>query len=236
MNNNINSSNDEKKSENNSCQNNIQPDNNTNNIINENKIEIEALKAEIAKLRQSKIIESSELKLELTKYKVKLKAMTNEIEKLKQEKIKRNNKKEENMEIMKINEGVNNISKNTDEIYELKNKNKLYQEQIIKMQKEMEEYKANAGAGVGNGVDAKKLERLEKENSLYLNKIQDAQERIAKANSIIDKVKKYNLCMSYIITLLGNFKPSDDKMTYLFNKLKILADEFEKGKNRKKYE
>ncbi len=52
-------------------------DNDTNNIINECKSEIEALKVEIAKLRQSKIIESSELKLELTKYKVKIKAMTN---------------------------------------------------------------------------------------------------------------------------------------------------------------
>ena len=211
-------------------------DNNINNIINENKIEIEALKAEIAKLRQSKIIESSELKLELTKYKVKLKAMTNEIEKLKQEKDELNNKKEENMEIIKINEGVNNISNNTDEIYELKNKNKLYQEQIIKMQKEMEEYKANAGAGVGNWVDAQKLERLEKENALYLNKIKDAQERIVKANSLINKAKKYNLCMSYIINLLENFKPSDDKQTYLFNKLKFLADEFEREKSRKKYE
>ena len=236
MNNNINSNNDEKKYENKSYQNNIQVDNNTNNIINENKIEIEALKAEIAKLRQSKIIESSELKLELTKYKVKLKAMTNEIEKLKQEKDELNNKKEENMNIMKINEGVNNISNNTVEIYELKNKNKLYQEQIIKMQKEMEEYKANAGIGVGNGVDSQKLERLEKENALYLNKIKDAQERIVKANSLINKAKKYNLCMSYITNLLENFKPSDDKQTYLFNKLKFLAEEFEKEKGRKKYE
>ena len=62
-------------------------DNNTNNIINDNKSEIEVLKEEIAKLRQAKIIENSELKLELTKYKVKIKAMTKEIEKLKKENI-----------------------------------------------------------------------------------------------------------------------------------------------------
>ena len=51
------------------------------------------------------------------------------------------------MDAMKINEGVNYINNNTDEIYELRSKNKLYQEQIIKIKKEMEEYKAKAGAG-----------------------------------------------------------------------------------------
>lgn len=83
MNNNTNLKSDKKKSDNNVSQNNIKVDNNTNNIFNENKSEIEALKAEIAKLRHSEIIESSQMKLEVMKYKIKLKAMINEIEKLK---------------------------------------------------------------------------------------------------------------------------------------------------------
>ena len=67
--------------------------------------------------------------------------MTNGIDKLKQEKNDQSNKKNEYMDTMKINEVVNNSSNNTDEINELKNKNQLYQEQIIKMKKEMEEYR-----------------------------------------------------------------------------------------------
>ena len=238
MNNNTSSKTEEKKSENNTSQTNTQVDNNTSNISPENKSEIEALKAEIAKLRQSKIIESSQLKLEVTKYKVKIKALTNEIEILKQEKNEQNNKKEENMDTIKINEVVNSSSNNTDEINELKNKNKLYQEQIIKMQKEMEEYKANSGAGGGNGngVNAQEFEKLKKENALYLVKIQEAQKKIVQANSLINKAKKYNLCMSYITKFFEEFKPSGDKQTYLYNKLKSFTDEFEKEKSSKKHE
>ena len=229
-NNNTSSNIEEKKPENNTSQNNTQVDNNTSNISTENKSEIEALKAELSKLRQAKIIESSQLKLEVTKYKVKIKSMTNEIEQLKKEKDDLSNKKEENMETMKINEVVNNSSNNTDEINELKNKNQLFQEQIIKMQKEMEEYKANANP------NAQEMEKLKKENALYLAKIQEAQKKIAQANSLITKAKKYSLCMSYITKFFEDFKPSGEKQTYLFNKLKAYSDEFEKEKNSKKNE
>ena len=46
-------------------------DNNNSNISTDNKREIEALKVEIGKLREAKILESSQLKLEVNKYKVK---------------------------------------------------------------------------------------------------------------------------------------------------------------------
>ena len=102
----------------------------------------------------------------------------------------------------------------------------------------MEEYKANAsaGGGNGNGVDAQELEKLKKENAVYLSKIQEAQKKIAQANSLINKAKKYNLCMSYISKFFEDFTPSGDKQTYLFNKLKSFTDEFEKEKNSKKHE
>ena len=240
MNNNTSSITEEKKSDNNS-NNNTQVDNNTSNISTENKSEIESLKAEINKLKQAKIIESSQLKLEITKYKVKIKSLTNEIEKIKQEKNEQNNKKEENMDTLKINEvakdNSSNInSSNTDEINELKNKNKSYEEQIIKMQKEMEEYKAKAAGGGGNGVDTQELENLKKQNTLYLSKIQEAQKKIVQANSLINKAKKYNICMSYVTQLLGLFTPSSDKQTYIFNKLKSFTEEFEKEKASKKHE
>ena len=229
-NNNTSSNTEEKKSENNTSQSNTQVDNNTSNISTENKSEIEALKAEIGKLRQAKIIETSQLKLESTKYKVKIKSMTNEIEKLKKEKDDLINKKEENMDTIKINEVLNNSSNNTDEINELKKKNQLYQEQIIKMQKEMEEFKANANP------NAQEMEKLKKENALYLVKIQEAQKKIMQANSVISKAKKYSLCMSYITKFFEDFTPSGDKQTFLFKKLKAYSDEFEKEKNSKKNE
>ena len=210
-NNNKGSNTEEKKSENNTSQNNTQVDNNTSNIFTEKNREIEALKAEIAKLRQAKIIESSQLKLEVTKYKVKIKSMTYEIEKLKQE------KKEENMDIMK-----------------------MYHEQIIKMQKEIEKYKSNADERNENeykfGIDVQKFELLKKENALYINKLQEAQKKIVLANSLIIYAKKYNIIMSYLIKFFEGFTPSGEKQTYLFNKLKSFTEEFEKEKNSKKNE
>ena len=72
----------------------------------------ETLKAEIAKLRQSKIIESSQLKLEVTKYKVKIKSMTSEIEKLK------NHKTAMDVEIDEKNNEINGLKKEIEFILE----------------------------------------------------------------------------------------------------------------------
>ena len=234
MNNNTGSKADEKKPESNSSNNNTQVGNNASSISPESKSEIEALKTEINKLKQSKIIETSQLKLEMTKYKVKLKSLTNEIEKLKQEKNDQNNKKEDNLDTLKINDVVKDNSNNTEEINELKNKNQLYQEQIIKMEKEIEEYKSKGG--VASGVNAKEFEELKKKNELLLSKIQEAQKKIVQANSLINKAKKFNICMSFVTQLLPLFTPSNEKQTYLFNKLKGFADEYEKEKTAKKHE
>ena len=53
---------------------------------------------------------------------------------------------------------------------------------------------------------------------------------------VINKAKKYSLCMSYITKFFEDFTPSGEKQTYLFNKLKAYTDEFEKEKNIKKNE
>ena len=200
------------------------------NKSQENQNEIEALKEELSKLRNSKIIETSQLKLEATKYKVEIKRLTAQIEKLKIEKEEAIKKNEENMDTFKINDFISDNK--GDNINDLKNKNKEYQEQIILLKKEIEEYKSKpSGSG---GVDIKKFEELKKQNAYYYNKIQEAQKKILQANSLINKAKNYNLCIVYLSKLMVDIKPSNDNQKELLNKLKSFVDEFEKERNLKK--
>ena len=214
--------NEEKKEEN----------NNKNNETNssENKNEIETLKEEIKKLKQSKIIEASQLKLEATKYKVEIKRLTNQIENLKKEKLESDKANEENINTLKINDIIN---VNNNDITDLKNKNKDYEIQIKKMKSEIEEYKKKVNNGEGV-VDIKKYEELKNQNLLYYNKVQEAQKKIIQANALVGKAKKYNICVAYLSQLLGLIKPENEKQTYLFNKLKSFSEEYEKEKNAKK--
>ena len=83
-------------------------------------------------------------------------------------------------------------------------------------------------------LDPKKFEELRHQNLLYYNKLQEAQKKIAQANSLVGKAKKYNLCAAYISQLLSIVKPENDKQSYLFVKLKSLIEDFEKEKANKK--
>ena len=100
------------------------------------------------------------------------------------------------------------------------------------MKAEIEEYKKN---GNNNG-DNKQYEEMKQKNILLLNKLQEAQKKILQANTLVNKAKKYNICIAYVSQLLNFFKPGDDKQTYLFNKLKSYVEEYEKEKATKKHE
>ena len=193
----------------------------------ENVKEIDALKEEIKKLKQDKIIEASQLKREIARYKVEVTRLINK-EKFRQ----LNQKNEDNANDEKKTDTTNN----NEEINTLKNKNKEYQEQIDKMKEEIEEYKKNANNKGDNETDAKQIEELKKQNALCLNKLKDAQNKINQANSLIGKAKKYNLCVSYVSQLLHLAKPENEKQTYIFNKLNSFVEEYEKEKNNKKHE
>ena len=219
-NNNTNITNDVEKKDNN----NSHPDNNksSNDVV--------ALKEEISKLRNSKIIETSQLKLEATKYKVELKRLSIQMEKLKEENNELINKKNDEMDTIKINDIINDSTKtnnNDTNVDELKNKNKEYQEQITNLKKEIEEYKTKMKDNHG-GVDIKKYEDLKKQNAFYYQKIQEAQKKILQANSLIGKAKKYNVVMAYVTPLMKQIKPESEKETYILNKLKDCVTEFEK--------
>jgi len=208
---------------------------NNNSITNNNNDssnEVVALKEEISKLRNSKIIETSQLKLEATKYKVELKRLSIQVEKLKEENNELINKKNDDMDTIKINDIINDSSKsnanaNDANMDELKNKNKEYQEQITNLKKEIEEYKTKMKESHG-GVDLKKYEDLKKQNAFYYQKIQEAQKKILQANSLIGKAKKYNVVMAYVTPLMKQIKPESEKETYILNKLKECVTEFEK--------
>ena len=103
------------------------------------------------------------------------------------------------------------------------------------MKSEIEEYKKKINSGEGN-INIKKYEELKNQNLLYFNKVQEAQKKIAQANALVGKAKKYNLCVAYVSQLLGLIKPENDKQTYLFNKLKSFSEEYEKEKVAKKHE
>ena len=224
----------EKENENNKSENiDKKSENKPENKSEDNNKEIEALKEEVSKLKQAKIIETSQLKLEMTKYKVEIKRLTNQIEKLKEEKNEANKINEDNMDTLKINDVMGDNNNDTNE---LKNKNKELQDQINKMKNEIEEYKKKVNSSGGGEVDLKKFEELKHQNLLYYNKLQEAQKKIAQANNIVGKAKKYNICIAYISQLIGLLKPENDKQTYLYVKLKSFVDEYEKEKASKKHE
>ena len=215
---------------NNTSVNNDEKKDNSSTNNNSNSNEVDTLKEEISKLRNSKIIETSQLKLEATKYKVELKRLSIQMEKLKEENNELINKKNEDMDTIKINDIINDNSKtNTNDanVEELKNKNKEYQDQITNLKKEIEEYKTKMKESHG-GVDIKKYEDLKKQNAFYYQKIQEAQKKILQANSLIGKAKKYNVAMAYITPLMKHIKTESEKEIIILNKLKECVSEFEK--------
>ena len=62
-------------------------------------------------------------------------------------------------------------------------------------------------------------------------KLKEGQENIKKANNVLKKVNKLNICLSYVSQLLKEMKPTSDKEKYLFNKLKGIIEKEEKEQN-----
>ena len=77
---------------------------------------------------------------------------------------------------------------------------------------------------------------MKHQNLLYYNKLQEAQKKIAQANNVVNKAKKYNICIAYISQIMDLIKPENDKQQYLYVKLKSFVDEYEKEKQKKKSE
>ena len=62
------------------------------------------------------------------------------------------------------------------------------------------------------------------------NKLKEGQDNIKKANAVLKKANKYNICISFVSQLLKEMKPNTDKEIYLYNKLKSIVEKDEKEK------
>ena len=181
----------------------------------EYKKQIETLNEDINKMRQSKIIEVNQLKLELTKSKVEVKRLENKIKKLESENVSKNGG-EDNIQTLKINDiagSGSNKNNNGDEMNKLKSEIENYKNKISEM-----------------NIEIKKNEELRHQNILFTQKLQEAQKKLLLANQVITKAKKYSLCLAYMSQFLGLIKPEGEKQVYLVNKLKEFIDENQKEK------
>ena len=180
---------------------------------------IDSLKEDLNKMRQSKIIETNQLKLEITKNKVEIKRLTNQIKKLESEKNEPKKEGQNNNATISSNKIIGNNVDNKDEINKMKSEIESYKNKISEM-----------------SIELKKNEELRHQNILFTHKIQEAQKKIAQANQVVSKAKKYSLCMAYLTQFLGIINPEKDKEIYLVNKLKEFTDEYQKEKSNKKPE
>ena len=87
---------------------------------------------------------------------------------------------------------------------------------------------------INNNADGKSFEELKKQNELLINKLTEAQGNIQKANSVIGKANKFNVCISYLGKFIKEIKPNGDKETYLYQKLKSIVENEEKEKEKEK--
>ena len=147
---------------------------------------IEQLQKDKNKINQAKIVETSQLRIEISKLKMQIYSLNNELDIFKEKKEKDNN-----------DIHTDNTNKENDE------KNK------------------------------KIIEDLKSNNNILINKLKEAKEKINKANKVLKKDKNSNLYYKYVSELIKEMKPSGDKETFLFNKLKNLI---ETEQNEKKKE
>ena len=176
------------------------------------------MKEDLNKMRQSKIIETNQLKLELTKNKVEMKRLTNQIKKLEAEKNEPKKESDVGLTTLKISD-----EKKT-------NFNQNEKDEINKLKNEIENYK-NKMSEIN--IELKKNEELRHQNILLNHKLQEAQKKIIQANQVIAKAKKYSLCIAYISQFLAIIKPENEKQIYLANKLKEFTEEYQKEKSNK---
>ena len=179
--------------------------------IQEQKSKIESLLKQNIETNKNKIIETSKLKKEIDNLKKEL---------------------EENKK--KLNDNLNTDTKSrtttegniNDDLNELKNKNRELEEENIILRGQIENNNKD-----GNNELQRENETLKKNYSLVMAKLKEGQENIKKANNVLKKVNKLNICLSYVSQLLKEMKPTSDKEKYLFNKLKGIIEKEEKEQN-----
>ena len=203
------------------------------NIINEQNSKIESLMKQTIDTNKAKIIETSQLKIEISKLKVEIETLKNQLEESK----KKLNNSENYDKDPKTSLSINTQD---DDLVELKNKNKELEEENILLRTELENEKSKEKNDEiynnenNNKETQKNYENLkEKYNSLMI-KMKEGQENIKKANSVLKKVNKYNICISFVSQLIKEMKPSSDKETYLYNKLKSIVEKEDKEKEKEK--
>ena len=150
-----------------------------------------------------------------------MKRLTNQIKKLESKKNETKKDGEDNIETLKIND-INKIDSNSND-----------KEEINKLKNEIQSYKSKMSE---INIELKNNEDLRHQNILLSNKLQEAQKKVAQANQVIAKAKKYALCMAYMTQFLGIIKPETEKQIYLANKLKEFTEDYQKEKLSKKSE
>ena len=178
--------------------------------IQEQKSKIESLLKQNIEVNKNKIIETSKLEKEIINLKKEL------------EEIKKKLHDNLNIDTKSLTTTEGNIN---DDLNELKNKNRDLEEENILLRGQIENNNK-----IGNNELQKENETLKKNYSLLMTKLKEGQENIKKANNVLKKVNKLNICLSYVSQLLKEMKPTSDKEKYLFNKLKGIIEKEEKEK------
>ena len=132
---------------------------------------------------------------------------------------------EQNNIIEKQNNEISNLKNNTNENEE----NKKLKEEIEKLKKKNNPSSLDMSV---NEIIQQNYKDLEQKNALLIQKLKDAKENIKKANAVIKKVSKYNLCIKCISILVKEMKPNTDKEKALFEKFKKILSEDEKDNQK----
>ena len=111
-----------------------------------------------------------------------MKRFTNQIKKLETEKNETKKDNEDDIPTLKIND-INSIGSNPND------------KAVSEMKKEIENYKNKLSE---MNIELKKNEELRHQNILLAHKLQEASKKVALANQVISKAKKYSLCLEYI--------------------------------------
>ena len=175
------------------------------------------LKTENQKLKEQK--GTSSVPNETTEKDNKIKDLEKQITEYKQK------NEEQNNIIEKQNNEISDLKNNTNENEE----NKKLKEEIEKLKKKNNPSSLDMSV---NEIIQQNYKDLEQKNALLIQKLKDAKENIKKANAVIKKVSKYNLCIKCISILVKEMKPNTDKEKALFDKFKKILSEDEKDNQK----
>ena len=198
---------------------------NSNRTIDEMTKELSSLKltllkknTEIEELKSAPSGSNSNNDNLINELKAKIESQEKEINKKNQEKIRELNQLQ--IEITKL---------------KIENKsllNKIKDASVTKTEDKKDEKKDDVI--ITKNTDGKSVEELKKQNEILVNKLVEAQNNIQKANHVIGKAKKYNICIAYLSKFIKDIKPNGQKETFLYEKLKSIVENEEKEKEKEK--